>query len=300
MSEKPRFWQAVAWRAEAVAVDLFVAAMRALPVDTVSDLGAWLAKTFGPMTPVQKTVWRNLQLAFPDMDDAARKRLSDIHWENTGRSFFELPVMYKVLKDPSRVEIEGMERLYAIRDSGKPVIFVSGHISNWEVMNVAIIQSGVPYMITYRSLNNPYVNKRLKEWRFAYGVRSFAPKGSDGAKELLIALNDGQSVGLMNDQKFNRGVPTPFFGHVADTAPAPTRLAQRYGTVLQPLTIRRLHKARFHVTVHEPIHVDDTGHKALDIDTTVNKITAFIEQAVRANPEEYFWTHKRWPNALYK
>lgn len=300
MAKRSPFWQEVMWRIEALCVDIFVATLRALPVDTVSDLGAWLARTLGPLTPVQRTVWRNLQLAFPDMDDADRKRLSDIHWENTGRSFFEAPVMGKLIREPDRIEIEGMEKLHAIRDSRKPVIFISGHISNWEVMNVAILWSGVPYMITYRSLNNPYVNERLKEWRYAYGVRSFAPKGSDGAKELLVALNEGQSVGLMNDQKFNRGVPTPFFGHICETAPGPTRLAQRFGTVLQPLTIRRLHKARFHVTVHDPIHVDDTGHKALDIDTTVNKITAFIETAVRANPEEYFWTHKRWPNALYK
>ncbi len=297
---KPSFLQDLAWRFEAVCVDVFVGIIRLLPVDTVSDLGGWLAKTLGPLTSVQKTVSRNLQLAYPDMTVDDRVTLSAKQWENTGRAFFELPIMDKILKEPGRVEIEGLERLEAIANDGKPVIFVSGHISNWEVMNVAILSAKVRYMITYRSLNNPYVNERLKEWRFAYGVRSFAPKGSDGAKELMIALKEGTSVGLMNDQKFNRGVPTPFFGHMAETAPGPTRLAQRFGTVLQPLTIRRLHKARFHVVVHEPISVDDTGRKSEDIDTTVCKISAFIEREVRANPEEWFWVHKRWPNEAYR
>ena len=212
----------------------------------------------------------------------------------------EFAIMDRIVKDKDRIEIEGFEKLEAITASGKPVIFISGHLSNFEIMNAAILAAKVPYMITYRAANNPYVDDRMRATRAAYGVTAFAPKGSDGAKELLIALQNGESVGLMNDQKFNRGVPTPFFGHIAETAPGPTRLAQRFGTVLQPLTIRRLHKARFHVTVHDPIAVDDTGHKAQDIETTVCKISAFIEQAVRDNPEEWFWVHKRWPNALYK
>lgn len=296
----PTFGQKVLWRIEAVAYDLAVASLRLFPVDTASDIGGWICKTFGPMTPIQKTVRRNLQLAFPDMAADARDALIRKQWENTGRVMLgEFAVIDRIVKDPSRFHIEGFERLRAIADSGKPVIFISGHLSNWEIMNAAILSAGVPYMITYRAANNPYVDERIKAGRAAYGVTMFAPKGGDGAKELLIALQKGESVGLMNDQKFNRGVPTPFFGHIVDTAPAPTRMAQRFGTVLQPLTIRRLRKARFHVTVHDPIEVDNTGKKGQDIETTVCKISAFIEQAVRDNPEEWFWAHKRFRNEDY-
>ena len=301
MSAKPSFMQDLAWRLEAFLYDAFAAFTRALPVDTASDFGGWLFKVLGPLTPVQKTVKRNLELAFPDMNAAARQILITRQWENTGRAMAgEFAIMDRIVKDKNRIEIEGVEKLEAIAASGKPVIFISGHLSNFEIMNAAILAAKVPYMITYRAANNPYVDDRMRATRAAYGVTAFAPKGSDGAKELLVALQNGESVGLMNDQKFNRGVPTPFFGHIAETAPGPTRLAQRFGTVLQPLTIRRLHKARFHVTVHDPIPVDDTGHKSQDIETTVCKISAFIEQAVRDNPEEWFWVHKRWPNALYK
>lgn len=292
--------QDLGWRTEALAYDVAVALLRLFPVDTASDIGGWLLRTLGPLSPTQKVVERNLELAFPDMPAAERRALGLRQWENTGRVMLgEFPVIDRIVKDPSRFTVEGIERLHAIAASGKPVIFFSGHISNWEIMNAAIISAGVPYMITYRAANNPYVDDRIKAGRAAYGVTMFAPKGSDGAKELLIALNEGKSVGLMNDQKFNRGVPTPFFGHVAETAPGPTRLAQRFGTVLQPLTIRRRHKASFHVTVHEPIAVDDTGRKSEDIETTVCKITKFIEDEVRRNPDEWFWVHKRWPRDLY-
>lgn len=301
VERKPSFLQDMQWRLEALLYDIFVALLRALPIDTASDFGGWLFRTVGPVTPIQATVVRNLDIAFPDMKPAARRHLILAQWENTGRTLAgETPVLDRIVAEPERIEIVGFERLDAIARGDRPVIFISGHLSNWEVMNAAIISAKVPYMITYRAANNPYVDDRIKAARMAYGVRMFAPKGSDGAKELLVALHEGQSVGLMNDQKFNRGVATPFFGVIAETAPGPTRLAQRFGTVLQPLTIRRLHKARFRVTVHDPIEVDDTGHKARDIETTVNKITAFIETAVRDNPEEYFWTHKRWPAAAYR
>jgi KDO2-lipid IV(A) lauroyltransferase len=301
MPDNPSFNHDMSCRLEAKLFDAIADFTRALPVDTASDFGGWLFRTLGPLTPVQKTVKRNLELAFPEMDSAARKTLITRQWENTGRAMAgEFAIMDRIVKDKGRIEIEGFEKLEAIAASGKPVIFISGHLSNFEIMNAAILAARVPYMITYRAANNPYVDDRMRATRAAYGVTAFAPKGSDGAKELLIALQNGESVGLMNDQKFNRGVPTPFFGHIAETAPGPTRLAQRFGTVLQPLTIRRLHKARFHVTVHDPIPVDDTGHKAQDIETTVCKISAFIESAVRDNPEEWFWVHKRWPNALYK
>ncbi len=299
--QNPSLLQKAGWRVEALFYDLAVTGLRLFSVDTASDIGGWICKTFGPLTPVQKTVRRNLELAFPDMAPAEREALIRRQWENTGRVMLgEFAVIDRIVKDPSRFHIEGFERLRAIAESGKSVIFISGHLSNWEIMNAAILSAGVPYMITYRAANNPYVDDRIKAGRAAYGVTMFAPKGGDGAKELLIALQKGESVGLMNDQKFNRGVPTPFFGHIAETAPGPTRLAQRFGTVLQPLTIRRTRKARFEVKVHEPIEVDDTGHKGQDIDTTVCKISTFIEQAVRDNPEEWFWVHKRWPNALYK
>jgi KDO2-lipid IV(A) lauroyltransferase len=301
MYGEPTLGHKILWRVEAVLYDVAVASLRLFPVDTASDIGGWICKTFGPLTPIQKTVRRNLQLAFPDMPPAEREALILAQWENTGRVMLgEFAVIDRIVQDRSRFEIEGFERLRAIAESGKPVIFISGHLSNWEIMNAAIIAAGVPYMITYRAANNPHVDERIKAMRAAYGVTMFAPKGGDGAKELLIALQKGESVGLMNDQKFNRGVPTPFFGHLVDTAPAPTRMAQRFGTVLQPLTIRRLRKARFRVTVHDPIPVDDTGKKGQDIETTVCKISAFIEQAVRDNPAEWFWVHKRFRNEDYR
>lgn len=301
MSRKPpSFWQDLSWRIEAVFYDAFVAVVRSLPVDTASDLGAWLLKAIGPLSPVQKTVRQNIDIAFPDKDEAWKARVIRAQWDNLGRTFAEFAIMDRIRIGNGRVEVVGLQRLKAIAESGKPVVFISGHFANWEIMPSTIVDCGVRCQMTYREANNPYVDQRIKEGRKRYGVDLFAPKGEEGARELLLAMGKGESVALMNDQKFNRGVSTPFFGTPVDTAPGPTRLALRFGTVLQPMTVERLNKARFRVIVHEPIEVEKTGSRAGDIEATVKKVSAFVEQVVRDRPEEWFWVHKRWPNSAYK
>ncbi len=298
--EKPSFWQDMGWRLEALAYDAFVALMRSLPIDTASDLGGWLFRTVGPLTSTQRTVVANIDIAFPDMAPAAKKVLIAQQWENTGRTTAEFPLIDKMGMESGRVEVIGFERLKAIAEGGHPVVIISAHQSNWELTGVPLFALGIVFQITYRAANNPYVDERIKAGRHRFGARLFAPKGGDGAKELLLGMKKGESVFLMNDQKFNRGVPTPFFGHIVDTAPGPTRLAQKFGTYLQPITVRRLHKARFQVIAHEPIYVDDTGHKGEDIDTTVCKISAFVEGVVRRDPADWFWVHKRFRGETYQ
>jgi KDO2-lipid IV(A) lauroyltransferase len=95
-------------------------------------------------------------------------------------------------------------------------------------------------------------------------------------------------------------VAAPFFGRTCHTAPGPSRLALRFGTVLQPMSVQRGHKARFRVVVHPPIHLEHTGDLTADIAAGVRKVNAFIEEQVLARPAEWFWTHKRWPNETYK
>ncbi|MEO8813057.1 MAG: lysophospholipid acyltransferase family protein [Caulobacteraceae bacterium] len=193
----------------------------------------------------------------------------------------------------------GGERLAKIAAEGKPVVFVSGHFSNLEVMPAAILSSGIACDITYRAANNPYVDARMRQSRFRYGVRMFAPKGEDGARELLDGMKRGCSVAMMNDQRYDGGVAAPFFGRPAPTLPAAVRLALRFGTWLQPMSCRRLKGARFRCTFHPPIVPTDTGDRAADIAAGVAAINAFIEERVRESPGEWWWLHKRWPREDY-
>ncbi|HWW25209.1 MAG TPA: lysophospholipid acyltransferase family protein [Caulobacter sp.] len=300
MSDKRRPWaQDLLWRAEALGFDLFIGVVRLLGVDAASAFGGWLGRTVGPLSGAHKVAVRNLKLAFPDKDEAWRATMLKAQWDGLGRTFAEFPLMDKILPSTGRVEVVNQERLFQIAAEKVPVVFVSGHLSNWEVMPAAIVDSGVVCEMTYRAANNPYVDERIKASRFRYGVRLFAPKGGDGARELLEGMKQGKSVALMNDQKFNTGVEGLFFGHPVRTAPGPSRLAIRFGTVLQPMSVQRIKGARFRAVVHDPIQLPNTGDRTADIEAGVRLVNAFMEERIRERPEEWFWVHRRWPNEVY-
>jgi len=301
MSDKRRPWaQDLLWRAEALGFDLFIGVVRLLGVDAASAFGGWIGRTLGPLSGAHKVARRNLKLAFPEKDAAWHADMLRAQWDGLGRSFAEFPLMDKILPSTGRVEVVNQQRLFQIAADKVPVVFVSGHLSNWEVMPAAIVDSGVVCEMTYRAANNPYVDDRIKASRFRYGVRLFAPKGGDGARELLEGMKQGRSVALMNDQKFNGGIEAPFFGHPVRTAPGPTRLAIRFGTVLQPMSVQRVKGARFRAVVHDPIELPRTGDRAADIEAGVRLVNAFMEDRIRERPEEWFWVHRRWPNAVYE
>ncbi|WP_333586457.1 lysophospholipid acyltransferase family protein [Phenylobacterium sp.] len=296
---RPSFGQDLAWRLEALAYDLVTAPARILPIDWVSDFGSWLLRRLGPMTSAHRVVLQNLRIAFPDLPAEEIDALADAQWSQTGRTFAEFPIIDRIVRARDRIRLEGGERLAEIARTGEAVVFVSGHLSNWEIMPAVIANSGVTCHMTYRPANNPYFDARIRRNRFKYGVRLFAPKGGDGAREVLEALGRGESVALMNDQKFNSGVAAPVFGRMAHTAPGPSRLALRFDTVLQPMSVQRLDKARFRVVVHPPIKPVKTGDRTADIQATVERINRFVEERVRERPAEWFWTHKRWPTEIY-
>lgn len=289
------------WMLEAALFAVASTVLRALPLDFVSDIGAAIVRHIGPLTRAHKVAERNLRIAFPDAGDDEIARLLDAQWVELGRSVAEYPNLDRIVTDTKRVQVEGAERLAEIARGGQPVVFISGHFSNFEVMPAVIVQAGIRCQITYRAMNNPLVDALVRKNRFRYGVRLFAPKGLEGARELMRAFSRGESMALMNDQKFNGGVAAPLFGVMAHTAPGPSTFALRFHAPIQPMSVQRTGPgARFKVIVHEPFHVEDTGDRDADIAAGVRRINAFMEERIRARPAEWFWVHRRWPNEIYR
>ena len=300
MPGKSSDWrQDFAWRLEAFGFQALFDFLRLLGVERASGLGGWLLRTLGPLTGTQKTVMRNLRIAFPEMGEAERQALALAQWAQTGRTFAELAVMDHLTPEGGRVEVVGMERLHALRDSGKPAVLISGHLANFEVMAAVIMASGVPCQVTYRAANNPYVDALIRQSRERYGIRLFAPKG-DGTRELMAGMKRGESIALLVDQKYSQGPEVEFFGQPVNASPGAARMALKFGTVMQPLSVVRLPGVRFRVTAHEPIAVPDTGDKAADVRAGVQAANRFVEDRVREHPVDWFWVHKRWPPQVYE
>ena len=291
----------IVWMLEATLFGAASTIARLFPIDSVSDFGGSLFCVLGPLTRANRVAERNLRLVFPEADNAEINRLLHAQWLELGRSLTEFLVLDRIVADTSRVQVDDEAKLSAIAAGDGPVVFISGHFSTFELMPAAIIRAGVKCQVTYRAMNNPYVDELVRKNRFRYGVRLFAPKGLEGARELMRGLQRGESVALMNDQKFNGGVAAPLFGHMAHTAPGPSTFALRFGIPIQPMSVQRTGPgARFKVIVHDQIRLEDTGDREADIATGVRRINAFIEDRVRARPTEWFWVHRRWPSEIYR
>lgn len=288
------------WMLESFAWNwVYWAPMKALAVRQASETGAAILRRVGPLSKVHTTITRNLRLAFPEWSDARIAETAGSAWETLGRIAGELPHSKEMAPyGSSHIEVVGAERLDAIRQSGKPAIFFSGHLANWELMLPAICQRGIACTTSYRPLNNPYVDRCLNAARVAGGATAMAPKGT-GSRDLVRALARGQSIALLVDQKYNRGVPVPFFGHDAMTAPGPARLAIRFGAPLVPLSIRRIGRAYYRITIHAPFAADSDPVEAKAVYNTLLKINRFLEDRIREAPDQWFWMHRRWPKEAW-
>jgi len=293
------FLKDLGWRLEAAAYDVFSALLRLPPTDLVSAAGGALFRALGPLSGAHKTAGMSLILAFPDMSPADRKRILTDQWDNFGRYVFEFPLTHRLTPASGRVEIVGGEWLQAIAASDRPVVLISGHFSQFEVMAAVIVAAGIKCNVTYRAANNPYIDKRIIQSRRRYGVTLFAPKGGEGARELIEALTDGRSIAMLNDQRYDMGVAAPFFGRPVMTNPAAARLSAKFGVRIQPMSIERLAGARFRCVVHPPLELPRTGHRRSDLEAGVAAINAFIEARVRERPGEWWWLHRRWSKADY-
>lgn len=297
---QPSRAQDLSWRAEAAVYDVLSAVLRLFPVDWVSAWGAALFQAVGPLTRNHRVASDNIRIAFPELSEAEHAALLKAQWAEVGRSFFEFPLTDRLTPATGRVEVVGRERLEAIAKAGEAAILVSGHFSNIEVMAAAIVDAGVRCRVTYRAPNNPYFDRRMVRTRARYGVELFGPKGGgEGGRELLQTLQAGFAVSFLNDQKFNTGVEALFFGTPCRTAGGPTRLALRFGGKLHPMSVRRLKGARFRVTAHPPIELENTGDRDADVRAGVARLNAFVEERIRERPWEWFWVHRRWPNEAY-
>ena len=139
----------------------------------------------------------------------------------------------------------------------------------------------------------------MREKREAYGTKFLVQKSTHkGGRELFEALNNGESIAILNDQKFNTGLPIPFFGTEAMTAQGATRLALKTGRPLLPMAITR-NGSDFTVTFYSPLELTKTGDKDNDVKNGVTNVTQFIEDRIREKPAQWFWVHRRWPKKLY-
>lgn len=284
----------LSYRIEAAAVIAAFTLFRLLPMDWASALGGWIGRTVGPRLGASRKAERNLALALPGLDERARRRVVVGMWDNLGRVMAEYPHLGTIAR-AGRVVTDGCEAVTAMAQAGKPFVMAGGHLANWEVLQIAADQLGVtaPTMV-YRAPNNPLVDRLLTRAR-AVGSMQFTTKGAKGARVLLERMREGGAIAMLVDQKMNDGIPVPFFGRPAMTAPAAAQLALRFDCPLVVARAERLNGARFRITSRR-IEPPGTGDRNADIAQMTAEMTAVLEGWIRERPEQWLWLHRRWPD----
>lgn len=275
---------------EVIGLWLVFGLFRLLPLDAASWLGGFLARHIGPLLSAQQTAKKNLAMVFPEKSADERNRILYDMWDNLGRTaaeFARVPTGQLL----TRLTLSGTEH---IPSPDKPVLFISGHIGNWELTYPVLYQRGIPIALAYRQANNPLADRVICGLRAAYSSAQF-PKGPTGSIRLLRALKNGQSLAMLIDQKMNDGIPVPFFGRVAMTAPAVAQFALRYNMPIFAVRTVRKKGAQFDWFI-EPLTHEKTGDMEKDVLAIMTAINALLEKWIREYPAQWFWVHKRWPH----
>mgnify|MGYP002714864891 FL=1 len=263
-----------------------------LPLDAASGLGGWIGRTVGPRLRASRKALRNIQRALPDETPRRQDEILRGMWDNLGRVMAEYAHLDEVWH---RTEVIGAETIRRMAETRTPTLFFSAHIANWEINLMGATRNGLPVTAVYRRPNNPAAGRLIDHVRAVTGSR-FVPKGRDGAREVMATLKNRGSVCMLIDQKMNDGIPIPFFGRDAMTAPAIAQLALRFDCAIVPAVPERLGGANFRLTVLPPMDVPTTGDREADIRAMMVRINALVEEWVRARPEQWLWLHRRWPD----
>lgn len=277
---------------EAAGLYVLFALFRLLPLDVASQLGGALARLIGPFLSAQQVARRNLAMVFPEWTEEKRRDVLSRMWDNLGRVAAELPHLPREALF-RRIQVQGSEH---IPQDGSAAIFFSGHLGNWELTYPIARKHGVPVTLIYREANNAYVDKIIFDLRATQSA-NLLPKGPRSAIKLARAIKNGNSLAMLIDQKMNDGIPVPFFGRDAMTAPAIAELALRYNMRIIPARVVRTHGCHFDANVYAPLAITPTGDLEKDVRAIMLQINQMLESWIRQYPEQWFWVHKRWPNA---
>ena len=262
-----------------------------LRIDKSSKSIGFVAEKIGPLLGISKRADKNLKKAFQNLNFEERKRIIEKMWNNLGRTSAEFFNIKTLIKDEDRIKIKGKNVIEKYKNQG--VIYVSGHLANWEFIPIAIMRKDKKVAAVFRESNNFLFNNWMIKQRKLITKNQF-PKGISGTKEILNFLKNKGSVAMLVDQKLSNGVKAKFFKMNAMTASVPATLALKYRYPIVPLNVRRIKNVTFEIEFFPSIEINESGNLEEDILNFTNKINQFLEEKIIEKPEEWFWLHNRW------
>ena len=263
-----------------------------LRLNLSSALSGKLFEKIGPFFRSKKLIHSNLKKAFPNIDLDNLNKTTKLMWNNYGRVFAEYMFIKNFREDASNknIKIEGQEILENIKKENKSVVFISGHLSNFELMAMHIEKSGIKLSAIYRPLNNIFLNKIMERIRKKYICKYQIKKGIGGMKKLIHLKKLNYSSALMIDQRVSQGIKSDFFSQKALTTTIPAQLVKKFNIPVVPIFIERINNTSFKIIIKKPIFFD----KEETTQNITDKLNLVLEKMIIYKPEQWIWSHNRW------
>jgi len=240
----------------------------------------------------------NIRLSFPEWDT---ERV-----EQVGRSSFEymfqLAMVDAIMMGrlitpdtwPDTLKLRNVERVLERLVAGQPLLMLTGHCGNWELLGYGMSVIGYPLTAIARPLDNPLINDWVLRIREAHGLRVLTKWGA--TPELQRSIESGQHLGFLADQNAgDQGVFVPFFGRLASSYKSIALLAMRYELPIVCAQARRIGQQFKYEFVYSDI-IDPSDWQ--DAEDPMYNITArytrALEMLIRQAPDQYLWLHRRW------
>jgi KDO2-lipid IV(A) lauroyltransferase len=279
---------------QAIIIYFFFIIIKLIGISLSRIFFSFLFNKVGPLIKSDRIVNNNLEKFLGTYNKDSNNKIKFKMWSNYGKVFVEYLFLKKFKKNNSHIKIKGEDFLHKIKHSNKPVIFVSGHFANFELMSMELTKRNIKLATIYRPLNNFFLNPFMEYVRRKYVCSNQIKKGLAGVKSSIKYIQNNYSIALMIDQRVSEGKKLPFFDHMALTTTLPAQLASKYQLDIVPIYISRNKNDNFEMEIFEPIQIskkEDSEVNKLNLTIRLNRI---MEQMVSKDPGQWIWTHDRW------
>ena len=277
---------------EFIFIIVFFIIFKILGYKNATNLGEIIVKKFGPFFRSNYKIQKNLENSDIGNSEKDRKIIISNMWGNYGRIFAEYMYIKKYRQNSlsSNIDVVGQNILEEIKNSNEPVIFISGHFNNFELMAMHLEKSGIDLAAIYRPLNNKFLNPIMEKIRKNYICKKQIKKGMSGTKEILKYFKKGTSIALMIDQRVSEGISCNFFNKKALTTTIPAQFVKKFNCKIVPIYIERKNKNQFRLEILNPIKF----FKNENIEIITSSLNRVLEEMIKRNPDQWIWTHDRW------
>ena len=247
-------------------------------------------KMVAPFFKSKKIIDKNLSIFASEVPNINKNQIVSEMWKNYGMTFIEYMFLNTFRKNSSHIEIKGDENLNVAISKKKPLIFVSGHFANFELMSMEITKRNIKLATIYRPLNNIFLNPFMEILRKKFICKNQIKKGLNGVRDAIEYIKNDFSIALMIDQRVSEGEKINFYKKPALTTTLPAQLALKYKLSIIPVFIQRKSNNKFVLEFQNEIKSEDF-HDKLELTQKLNEV---LEKMVVRNPSQWIWTHNRW------